>query len=256
MSFSGFCAELGLPLKNVRNSWCAISHEKRQAVFTIWDDQRILPDRSSVDFTSLADGSRRQHGAKEFSDVINRVIEQRYDAYGILCWAKDPAVSPRQRQRFDRDNLIALEIAQTNGKILAYFKGLTPADAVRRRRSVADLIGSAIDDISPNDLGNDDPEYKRRMAGSYVRDGKVRKKVLRRARGYCEYCEQPGFLKRDGTPYLETHHVISLSEQGSDKPHNVIALCANDHRQAHFGENWLALQAKFLEKLNKYRTDH
>jgi len=115
---------------------------------------------------------------------------------------------------------------------------------------------SAIDDIGSNELGNDDPEYKRRMAGSYVRDGKVRNKVIRRARGRCEYCGQPGFLKLDGTPYLEAHHVIILSEQGPDKPHNVIALCANDHRQAHFGENWLALQAEFLEKLNKYRTDN
>jgi 5-methylcytosine-specific restriction protein A len=32
-------------------------------------------------------------------------------------------------------------------------------------------------------------------------------------------------------PYLETHHVISLSEQGPGKVTNVIALCPNDHRR-------------------------
>lgn len=94
------------------------------------------------------------------------------------------------------------------------------------------------------------------MAGSYVRDSKVRDLVLKRAGGVCESCGNPGFLKRDGTRYLETHHVISLSEQGPDKVHNVLALCANDHRRAHFGKDWAELQDKFLKTLNKYRTDH
>lgn len=110
---------------------------------------------------------------------------------------------------------------------------------------------SAVDDIDIPDVGNDSPEYKARMAGTYVRVAAVRAAVLHRANGVCEYCGSAGFLKPDKTPYLEAHHVIELSEQGEDKPHNVIALCANDHREAHFGAKWEAMQKDFLDILRK-----
>jgi Mrr N-terminal domain/HNH endonuclease len=112
-----------------------------------------------------------------------------------------------------------------------------------------------IDDIGESNFGNDDPEYRRRMAGSYSRDSKVRDQVLQRANGICEECGQIGFLTKSGKPYLETHHVISLSEQGSDRPHNVIALCATDHRRAHFAENWKELQDTFLAKLSQFKSE-
>ncbi len=123
-------------------------------------------------------------------------------------------------------------------------------------RDLAAIPKDGIDDIDQSDFGNDDPEYRKRMAGSYVRDAKVREKVLKRANGFCEECGQRGFLTKYGQPYLETHHVISLSEQGPDRPHNVIALCANDHRRAHFSENWVELQDRFLAKLSRYETEN
>ncbi|HEX8555316.1 MAG TPA: HNH endonuclease signature motif containing protein [Sphingomonas sp.] len=106
---------------------------------------------------------------------------------------------------------------------------------------------SAINDIDAPDVGNDDPDYRLRMAGNYVRDQKVRTVVLARAGGRCEFCQSEGFETRSGGRFLETHHVISLSEQGPDKPGNVIALCPNDHRRAHFGIDWKELQSRFLE---------
>jgi predicted HNH restriction endonuclease len=112
-----------------------------------------------------------------------------------------------------------------------------------------------IDDLHSEDFVNDDPEYRKRMAGSYVRDTRVREQVLKRAAGFCEECGQHGFQTRGGKPYLETHHVIALSEQGPDRPHNVIALCATDHRRAHYAENWKELQDKFLAQLSKYKTE-
>ena len=117
------------------------------------------------------------------------------------------------------------------------------------------IFKGGIDDIDQSDFGNDDPEYRKRMAGSFVRDAKVRELVLKRANGFCEECDQPGFLTKSGQPYLETHHIIALSEQGPDRPHNVIALCATDHRRAHFAENWRELQDKFLAKLDKFETE-
>jgi 5-methylcytosine-specific restriction protein A len=45
---------------------------------------------------------------------------------------------------------------------------------------------------------------------------------------------------------LETHHVIPLSSQGDDDPKNMIALCANDHRQAHYSVNNELMRQAFL----------
>ena len=122
--------------------------------------------------------------------------------------------------------------------------------------------GSAINDIQSADMENDDPEYKLRTAGTYIRDAKVRKAVLKRAKGSCEYGSSGSidagcatFLKQDGKPYLESHHIIKLSEQGRDKESNVIALCANHHREAHFGKNWQALQEVFLRVISKKLGD-
>lgn len=121
----------------------------------------------------------------------------------------------------------------------------------------AERIASAINDIQLEQAENDDPEYKRRMSGSYVRDDRVRKAVLERAAGRCEYgstlspaqqCDT--FTKRNGKRYLEAHHVIKLSEQGRDRESNVIALCANHHREAHFGERWEYLQDEFLSAIS------
>jgi hypothetical protein len=110
---------------------------------------------------------------------------------------------------------------------------------------------SAISDLDGDDLGNDDPEYRKRMAGAYFRDQKVRLAVLDRAAGCYEHCGQPGFQSLSGKPFLETHHIISLSEQGRDKQSNVIALCPNDHRRAHFGSDWKELQDTFLAIVQK-----
>ena len=69
------------------------------------------------------------------------------------------------------------------------------------------------------------------------RDPNVRRLVLNRSEGVCELTGVPGFLMANGRRYLETHHIIPLSEGGADTVENVIALSADAHRQAHFGAN-------------------
>lgn len=58
--------------------------------------------------------------------------------------------------------------------------------------------------------------------------------VFGRAAGKCELCtcEAP-FLKPDGTPYLELHHLHSSSQGGQETKENLVALCPNCHRKMH-----------------------
>ena len=66
------------------------------------------------------------------------------------------------------------------------------------------------------------------------RSAAVRQTVLRRAKGICELCGERGFVTASGSIYLETHHVISLADDGADHEANVVAICPQDHRRAHF----------------------
>lgn len=79
------------------------------------------------------------------------------------------------------------------------------------------------------------------------RDPNVRRLVLNRSEGACELTGVPGFLMANGRRYLETHHIIPLSEGGADAVENVIALSADAHRQAHFGVNRDELRERCLD---------
>jgi 5-methylcytosine-specific restriction protein A len=72
---------------------------------------------------------------------------------------------------------------------------------------------------------------------SFVRDPDVIAEALYRAKGQCDECnkEAPFFRKSDGRPYLEVHHKLPLANGGKDTIDNVLALCPNCHRKAHFG---------------------
>lgn len=83
----------------------------------------------------------------------------------------------------------------------------------------------------------------------FLRNPIVRKLALERAGGNCEYCGQKGFLTHNGFLFLETHHVIPLSESGPDDIFNVAAVCPNCHREAHYGTNAKLIRSVLLKRL-------
>ncbi len=80
----------------------------------------------------------------------------------------------------------------------------------------------------------------------YKRSAQIKNYALLRAEGICENCDKNApFLNSKGFPFLEVHHIFSLSDDGPDHPLNVAAICPNCHREAHYGENMIELK-KFL----------
>lgn len=71
----------------------------------------------------------------------------------------------------------------------------------------------------------------------FSRNPDVVAEVLFRANGICEACNMPApfFKKVGGSPYLEVHHCVPLSDDGEDTVENAMALCPNCHRKAHYG---------------------
>jgi 5-methylcytosine-specific restriction protein A len=72
----------------------------------------------------------------------------------------------------------------------------------------------------------------------YVRSTKVKAYVFKRANGKCEACKQAApFLRKDGTPYLEPHHIKRIADGGPDHPTSVGAVCPTCHRLIHHGKD-------------------
>ncbi len=97
---------------------------------------------------------------------------------------------------------------------------------------------------------NEQRDVREVVGVAYERSAVVRKSVLDRADGKCEHCGAKGFETPDGV-FLETHHIIFLSEKGPDTIHNVIALCPNHHREAHHGFRREQLKREFLSFVSK-----
>lgn len=113
---------------------------------------------------------------------------------------------------------------------------------------------SFIDQFSIDNAPAGEANKREATTSVYERSPQVRSYILKRAGGFCEWCDQEGFKTLSGSVYLETHHIQPLSEGGSDTVDNVVALCPNHHREAHFGVNANQFRkelAERVEKLNK-----
>lgn len=75
----------------------------------------------------------------------------------------------------------------------------------------------------------------------YQRSPIVAAYVLQRANGQCERCTLPApFVRKDGSPFLEVHHIEPLAEGGGDNIFNTVAICPNCHRFLHYGQDAMA----------------
>lgn len=82
----------------------------------------------------------------------------------------------------------------------------------------------------------------------YQRSADVKAYVLARANGVCHGCGEPApFQRKDGSPYLEPHHIRRASDGGPDDPRFVIALCPNCHRRVHAGADGPAFNDALLK---------
>lgn len=165
---------------------------------------------------------------------------------------RDAIIARSRSHRFCPDDYARISVAiddlgeRGDKKAWQFIEQLYPGE-LSYKRLMGDYEDASVDAI--NDIGTDVPGRTRTEGWSYARDQKVRDAVLERAEGKCEYCNKLGFVKPDGTRYLEAHHVIALANVGEDRLTNVIALCPNDHREAHFGERRKQIEREMIQKL-------
>ena len=88
---------------------------------------------------------------------------------------------------------------------------------------------------------------KQSLTKTYSRNAYVSQYAKIKANGHCQLCGNIApFCDKKGQPYLETHHIVWLSNGGMDSIENTVALCPNCHRKMH-----IVNDASDIEKLKK-----
>jgi 5-methylcytosine-specific restriction protein A len=123
---------------------------------------------------------------------------------------------------------INTEQGGTGGNSKKPFIDIDPQKISGKNRSLSELRDLALNSTE----GVQSTTQKQREI--YIRANAIKEYVLKRADGICEYCSKAApFVTKLG-PYLECHHILRLSDGGPDHPMNVIGICPNCHREAHY----------------------
>jgi 5-methylcytosine-specific restriction endonuclease McrA len=120
--------------------------------------------------------------------------------------------------------------------------------------SVPTSVLGVLNDLEKPPDGETSPDRAKRIISAFKRNDRVRAFVALRSEGRCEYCGCEGFKLPNSRRYIETHHIISLANQGPDTVENVIALCPNHHREAHYGVDAENLEVEFQKRLSVINT--
>lgn len=235
---------LGAKPTNQQWSWCALRPDHRLAIFTLWKD-KISNNRNQLSW----DGMEQWNGGADQKRVLALVIAKKIPAYGLVCVAKDTAAKRREIDDINPNTLIRLRIEKDRKGIIYgnHLENVPTSEVAHGAGKSSSPSVDGLADLESAPLGNELPDRALKTSVVVFRDAKVRAFVLKLAAGRCECCGKLGFLMSNGKHYLEAHHIITLANQGPDTVENVIALCPEHHREAHYGKDAEALEMKFIE---------
>jgi 5-methylcytosine-specific restriction protein A len=88
----------------------------------------------------------------------------------------------------------------------------------------------------------------------YYRSEALKLYVILRSHGICEGCGEDAPFHTKKGPFLECHHIHRVADGGPDHPKNVIALCPNCHRRAHYANDATEYNNKLKNKALKIES--
>ncbi|RUO29236.1 HNH endonuclease [Aliidiomarina sedimenti] len=93
------------------------------------------------------------------------------------------------------------------------------------------------------------PTSKERASITQLRSEAIKQYVLKRSKGICEGCGDPAPFETKSGPFLECHHMTRLADGGPDHPENVVAVCPNCHRRAHYATDAKEYNQTLIDKV-------
>ncbi len=148
----------------------------------------------------------------------------------------------------------------------AIYEGVTPEEAVdyTRNYELTDNTDELYEraskimalPVASVPIGCPNPEQVKATIFRRKRDPAIVAWILISANGVCESCDLVApFIKDDGYPYLEVHHVRPLAEDGSDSITNAVALCPNCHRRLHHSKDRQDTMENLYAKLARLKRE-
>ncbi len=159
-------------------------------------------------------------------------VEKQYTYIGKVALINDPFFEeqPDSNNNLRKVCIFPLEII--GNEIPPIEKDLLEKCAVIKRRRLKKSSDKAVFESAKH--GNSTPGQRKVGVNQYQRNEAVIEFAKRLAKGNCQLCkEKAPFKDKEGFPYLETHHIVWLSEGGSDTIENTVALCPNCHKKMH-----------------------
>lgn len=229
--------------------WSYEDHDKKTIVLNLWYENLSLQDGEIVQKLNLRNTAKiaaswpQSRRATKMDSSLQKAARLNWPVRVIICdgGRKDSSAtkSSAESRLLDAEQWYVKSYSSESGDCLLV-------------RGVPTVL--FIDQFSIKDVPVGESNKKETTTFVYERSPQVRSYILERAGGFCEWCGQKGFETLSGSLYLETHHIQPLSENGSDTVDNVIALCPNHHREAHFGVNAVHFRKELagrVKKLNK-----
>lgn len=174
---------------------------------------------------------------------VNGVIVHLFEGFspksymymGIVCLANDPYEESQPDANGFNRRVWVFPLRRADGlpPCPVPLEALKAAERKRERRTRA-LSDESLE-ASVSALASHGQPSKRSVTENvFERNPYVVELARRRAKGVCQLCGQEApFRDKDGTPFLEVHHINWLSRGGQDTIENTVALCPNCHRRVH-----------------------
>ena len=227
---------------------------KKLVVLNLWHDQMeeshdgiVFMELNPREFASRRQGIESFRGLK-MDEALKITVKDKLPVRVIVLGGRRRNINnPGERASHVSDRLLDL----VNWTVTAYDSKTGQCTLTRGAE-----WENAVDDLSAPPEGNQFPDRANVVVQVIKRDNRVRAHAIKRANGKCEYCGVQGFPTTNGYFYVEAHHIIALCDSGRDTVDNVIALCPQHHRQAHYGNDAESLELgfiKILKRLNRQK---
>ncbi len=182
------------------------------------------------------------------------VFEKTDESYMVRCRGEYEYDShewvPLQDQNDNFRDAILFELVPVGGRTVSVEGDL-------ETKSLEQLYDDARTAAPQSNSGGQSKSTSSGGSGTQYNRSEVVKEFARRsADGVCQGCNEPApFESKNGSPFLEVHHLKLLGDEGADHPDNVIALCPNCHRRVHEGKDGREFNRELIEKANDRNED-
>lgn len=205
-------------------NWSFVREDKQVVVLNLWHEEMEIENKRifqkhKFKHYALEQVGQRKTRSLEIDNAVRMAYENKLPVHVAICLGglRDKGVKKRE---LDSERWFVTGYDRQTGACLI-------------ERGFHETAKQLVDQFEAHKITGIANQYEQNGL-AYVRSSYIRRRVLIRANGFCEFCGFEGFTTNNGANYLETHHIIPLSEGGLDVEENVIALCSNDHKRAHF----------------------